>query len=254
MSKSRRVRRKRARELANKIPKITDRDKYKAVIVWFLSFLLPIFWSEFASGKQPRYVIVECLLWLIPVCLSIRVLFEWSKETGKLKGLKYVLSAGLLLLYTAVAGYSIKDALKPQFIIIWPGLALIDNQSRIYYLAARKRPITNASIIVLDDGEAGNQLSFKVPELDPRKGGIADSFSFKPTSLGHEKMTIIVQSADVDTNQKLEVRTRGYALFPSYKSVIRDGSDGKVIFQCESEDFPDKGGLPDCGTNPFVRP
>jgi hypothetical protein len=134
---------------------------------------------------------------------------------------------------------------------MWPGLVITDSGTQTIYFTAERRAIQNPTIIVWDDNSTANSVSLRPGDLDPRNGGFARAFTFRPANLGHESFRIFSQSPEIDTEENLAVETRGPALFPSWKAVVHNARTGKIIFECESNDFPDRSGLQACPSNPL---
>jgi hypothetical protein len=189
---------------------------------------------------------------LVPLILALHVLWRWSSDVKKFLLLRYFVAAVAVLSLAALSSLSIWNASRPNFLLMWPGLVFSDGSTRAYYWAAERRSVQNPTIIVWDDGNPTNTITLRPGNIDPRIGGFADYFRFQPAKLGHERMTIITQSKDIDTDENLVVETRGRpALFPSWKAIIRNSRTGRIIFQCESDDFPAKSNLQTCPLNPL---
>ena len=154
------------------------------------------------------------------------------------------------IIFLGLACWSILDAMAPAFVLIKPGFVLQDG-SRVYYYAAVHENLHNLTFIVWDSLAPGNTLTFKVPELDVRKAGFPEAFTFKPTNVGHERLQIFVQSPEGDTVETLAVDTRGQGLLPTLQASIREGHSEKMILQCESKDYPRPEKFQECSNNPL---
>jgi len=144
------------------------------------------------------------------------------------------------------------ECVSSRLPLVMARACFFDKTTRAYYFAAERRSIQNPTIVVLEDNNPTNSVTLRPGDVDPRIGGLANYFRFQPANLDHERLTIITQSKDIDMDEKLAVETRGPALLPSWKAVVRNSRTGQVIFQCESADFPSKSGLRDCPQNPLA--
>jgi hypothetical protein len=237
-----------AKELVKNRGPAAATKKYGSGALWALaSVLIPFGWGEIMSGEQAAWrVIVGWLLWLIPVGFGLYVFWLWCADTNLSKLVKIPVVVLAMGMFTTVSAFSIRNSLRQSFLFVWPGLPYADGTT-MYYYAAERRQLTNAVIIVWDANTPGNQMSFRVPELDPQPGGVASSFHFKPTNPGREKLNVLLQSKDAYTSEELTVWARGPALVPAYRAIVKDSFSGKVIFQCQDRDFPEKAELADCG-------
>lgn len=254
MRGSRRVRRELARQMAKEILQRNDRPKYRTdILQTFFSICVPLGWGEIIGGNSLWRTVVGWILWSIPLSLGTRLLMKWGTDRKMSRRLGFVLAGIAWLPFIGAGAYSIRSEAASRFILTWPGLVLTDNQTRVYYLVAKRESFHNVSVTVLDNSDVGNVFTFTIPELDPRNGGLAESFGFRPKNLGHERMTIIIQSADGDFDEKLAVETRGYVRLPSLSAVVRNSRTGRTAFQCESADFPNRSGLlPRCANDPMA--
>jgi hypothetical protein len=248
----RRFRRELARQMAKELVKNVGRTasahKRGGEALWALaSVLIPLGWNEIMSGEHAAWrVIVGWCLWVVPIGFGLYVFWQWSTDANLTNLIKIPFVVLAMGVFATVSGYSIWNSLRESFLFVWPGLPYGDGTT-IYYYAAERRQLTNSAIVVLDTAAPGNDMSFRITELDPQPGGFANSFRFKPANPGHEKLNVILQSKDSYTSEELTVRARGPALFPAYRAIVKNSFSGKVIFQCQDRDFPEKAELPDCG-------
>jgi hypothetical protein len=244
-------RRQNARALAKQIVKQGRKSYGRELLIAIASIFIPIAWSETVRGSSVWRLAVGWLLWMPPLIFGIHVLWRWSDDVKKLLLFRYFLAIGAFVSLALLGSYSIWRASRPSFLLCWPGLVFADGKTRAYYFAAERKSVQNPTIIISDSDNALNSLTLRPGNIDPRPEGFADYFKLQPTNLGHEKLTVITQAKDNDTDEQLFVETRGFARFPSWKVIIRNSRTGKIIFQCESADFPHRSGFPVCPQNPL---
>jgi len=249
----RKARREQAREMAKLI--LQDSQRPPRAIGWptvgaIASILCPLGWEEFMSDGQPWRVVIGWLLWLVPVSLGTYVFWSWTDKKPRWRFWRVISLIVAAVIFISSGAYSIRKSYSPEFVLVYPGLALQDGQTRIYYYAAKRRPIYNSKVIVFDR-DPDRSLSFQREEIDPRTGGFAESFLFSPSNIGHERLQIIVQSRGIDIFEELAVQTRGPYLFPAFRAVVKNGRNGSVIFQCQSKDYPEHADLQDCMRDTF---
>lgn len=226
--------------------------RYGTEILWAAaSTLVPLGWGEIMSGDQaPWRILLGWVLWLVPSSLAVRIFWLWSSDTGRMLRQRSLFVLVAFLCFLAAGSYSVRHAFRPAFMFTWPGLTMSDGRV-IYYFVAERRKLFNLTVLVNDANSAANNLTFKIPELDTSRGGILpERFALTPSNIGHEHLRIITQARDIDPMvEDLYVSSRGYALLPAYKVEV--SSYGKVLFQCESKDFPGNAQLRDCENNVF---
>ncbi len=205
-------------------------------------------WGYSVLAPQPN-VFFGWILYSIAFGLFAKGIWNYVEGRIRLKTIGIVVGT---IVFVIIAGTSIRNATKPHFLLVYPGLTAADHKTRYYYMAAKTKPLHNLKVIILDDLDVARRLTFRLEELNPRKGGIAESFIFQPKNIGHERLTIIAQSRDIDTVQTLAVKSRGDALFPSFQTSVKDSNSGKVVFECVSKDYPlNATSGKDCGNDIF---
>ena len=248
---SRQVRRELARKIAKEILSGNlPKNKQRRNFLWMLiSIFFPLGWELFLGDHQPWRIIVGWILWLIPLSMALRSFWYWCSETHRPMWIRLGSSCLALFLFAMPCAYSITIAMRPTFVLVWPGLVDGDGITRSYYTAAKHLPLRNVNIVVSDNNDVRRQASFRISELDPRRGGIAEYFRFQPSHIGHERLTVFVQSADGDSHEQLSVEDHGRARFPALQAIVKNSRSGEIIFQCESREYPFRSGKIECGND-----